>query len=548
MSTTMTRRDQVVTSAAPPPAPVPTGPPSRAAAIWQLLRRAVPTVAVVAALIGVAIWGHHTDWKLPKFSSLLGEPVEEPDDWCLEHNVAESQCIECDGELLPRDKDYGWCKEHGVAQCPLHHPNVAQLKHSPSVPPEVFESAERALSLRRRSENNSRCKLHERRLQFASAEAVEKVGLEVDVAHQRPIIEAVVANGEIRYDETRMAPLVSRVSGTAWRVYKRVGDQVREGEILALIDAAEIGKAKAAFLQAITHVRHETTNVDKLKPLAASQTVSGRQFREAEATLEDAQIALHGAQQALTNLGFSIDGDELAAASIDEIAQDLRFLGLPDDLAARINTATSNLFPVKAPIDGVVVDRSLVAGEVVETNAPLFSVADVGQMWLMLDVREEDVKLLSLGQKVLFHPTNGDDEDDVEGSLSWISTSVDDQTRTVEARVDVGNAAGRLRANTFGTGRIVLREEAQAVVVPTEALHWDGCCHVVFVRDKNYLTVGAPKFFHVRKVRPGVKSSSGTEIIVGLLPGEVIATKNSVVLEAQLLKSNLGAGCGCGAD
>jgi cobalt-zinc-cadmium efflux system membrane fusion protein len=68
---------------------------------------------------------------------------------------------------------------------------------------------------------------------------------------------------------------------------------------------------------------------------------------------------------------------------------------------------------------------------------------------------------------------------------------------------------------------------------------------VVFVRDKDFLKEGAPKFFHVRKVRLGVKNTDTTEIIVGLLPGEVIASKNSVVLEAQLLKSNLGAGCGC---
>ena len=477
----------------------------------------------------------------------MGNEVEGPDDWCNEHNVPESQCIECQPELLPRDKDYGWCKEHGVAQCPLHHPDVAQVKQVPSIPPEAFEQAERALALRPRDENNSRCKLHERRIQFASAEAVEKAGVDIDVVRQRPIVEAVGANGEIRYDETRMAHLASRVSGTAWRVYKQVGDRVSEGDVLALIDAAEVGKAKAAFLQAITHVRHEITNVGKLKPLAADRTVSGRQFREAEATLEDAQIALHGAQQALTNLGFGID-DEFTDASIDDISRHLQFLGLPDELVERINTTTSNLFPVKAPIDGVVVNRTLVAGEVVETTSPLFSVADIDQMWLVLDVREEDVKLLSLGQRVLFHPTNGGDEPDVEGLLSWMSTSVDDQTRTVEVRADVPNAEGRLRANTFGTGRVLLRQEAHAVVVPNEAVHWDGCCHVVFVRDKNYLIADEPKFFHIRKVRLGVKDSRGTEIIVGLLPGEVIATKNSVVLEAQLLKSNLGAGCGCGAD
>ena len=129
--------------------------------------------------------------------------------------------------------------------------------------------------------------------------------------------------------------------------------------------------------------------------------------------------------------------------------------------------------------------------------------------------------------------------------MSWISTDADDVTRTVKVRVDLPNADGRLRANTFGTGRIVLREEPKAIVVPSEAIHWDGTCNVVFVRDKNFFKPDAPKIFHVRSVRPGVKDGDTTEIIAGLLPGEVIASKNSVVLEAQLLKSNLGAGCGC---
>jgi cobalt-zinc-cadmium efflux system membrane fusion protein len=67
----------------------------------------------------------------------------------------------------------------------------------------------------------------------------------------------------------------------------------------------------------------------------------------------------------------------------------------------------------------------------------------------------------------------------------------------------------------------------------------------VFVRDKDFFKPDAPKIFYVRDVRLGVKDGDHTEIIAGLLPGEVIANKNSVILEAQLLKSGLGAGCGC---
>jgi membrane fusion protein, heavy metal efflux system len=76
-------------------------------------------------------------------------------------------------------------------------------------------------------------------------------------------------------------------------------------------------------------------------------------------------------------------------------------------------------------------------------------------------------------------------------------------------------------------------------------VHSDGDCTIVFVRDKDYLHDGSPKFFHIREVRLGVRAGETTEVIAGLLPGEVVASKNSMVLEAQLLKSNLGAGCPC---
>ena len=84
------------------------------------------------------------------------------------------------------------------------------------------------------------------------------------------------------------------------------------------------------------------------------------------------------------------------------------------------------------------------------------------------------------------------------------------------------------------------------MVVPTESLHWEGDCHVVFVRDKDFAKADSPKVFHVRKVRPGVSEStqagSVTEIIAGLLPGEQVATANSGILRTELLKNNLGEG------
>jgi len=242
-----------------------------------------------------------------------------------------------------------------------------------------------------------------------------------------------------------------------------------------------------------------------------------------------------------------VRADDFSGVATDQIAARVQFLGLPARLSAGLNRAstTSNLIPVRAPLEGVVVGRNVVEGEVVDPKTMLFAIADVSHLWLILNVREDDAKYLSVGQPVLFRAGTNPDEPEIKGEVSWISTAADEPTRTVKVRANLPNTGGRLKANTFGTGRIVLRDEPKAAVVPSEAIHWDGACYVVFVRDKNWQTPGAPKFFYVRSVRPGVKEGERTEIIAGLLPGEVVATRNSVVLEAQLLKNNLGAGCGC---
>jgi cobalt-zinc-cadmium efflux system membrane fusion protein len=325
-----------------------------------------------------------------------------------------------------------------------------------------------------------------------------------------------------------------------------VGDRVKKGDILALVDAADVGRAKSEFIRAISQLRVKQANLERLRPLAGN-VIPGQQFLEVQAEAEEARIQMHRAQQALVNLGLPVNAEEFAGADTEEIARRMQTLGLPEDIISGIDAParTSNLLPLRSPLDGVIINRAAVEGEVVATNSPLFDVTDTSRLWLNLNVRQEDAKYVKHGQTVLFRASDSGNEPDDKGTVSWISTGADDITRTVKVRVDLPNADGRLRANTFGTGRIVLRDEPKAIVVPNDAIHWDGTCSVVFVRDKDFFKPDAPKVFHVRSVRTGVKDGAMTEIVAGLLPGEVIASKNSVVLEAQLLKSNLGAGCGC---
>ena len=203
-------------------------------------------------------------------------------------------------------------------------------------------------------------------------------------------------------------------------------------------------------------------------------------------------------------------------------------------------TMTMNLIAITAPQTGVIVEMDVVAGEVVRPEKSLLTVAGLQNMWLTLHVKQEEVERIAVGQEVRFRPDGSPRE--AVGKVSFISPSVDQKTRTVRVRAVLPNSDGSLKANSFGTGLIALRQEPHAVTVPIDALQWEGDCNVIFVRDKNFEKPGVPKVFHVRQVRPGARDDRHVELLAGVLPGEIVAAYGSAALRGELLKGNLGAG------
>jgi membrane fusion protein, heavy metal efflux system len=531
----------------------------RRAGPLRFLARRGPTVLVLVALAGLGIYGHRTGWTVPKVSALWGRSRgPETEDWCPTHNVPASKCIACHPELAGADpKD--WCKEHGVpeSKCAICHPEILTKGRADdwcgehgvpesgcticnpglAVKGEAPASGSPTVSLDPKAPpaaSPAACLTHLLRVQFASADAVTKAGIRLEAVQERPMAASIAANGEIDYDGTRVAHLSSKVPGTVWRVEKDVGQPVQKGEVLALVDAAEVGRAKAELLQAAAQVDVRETTFERVRASSEKGLRTGAELLEAEAALREARVRLFVAEQALVNLGMAARAGDVAGLPEEKRVERLRFLGLPDAIRSSIaaETPTANLIPVAAPFDGIVVSRSAVAGESADAAKTLFVVADTSRMWASLDVRIEDMAALTLGQAVAFR---GPDLVS-KGTVNWISTAVDEKTRTLRVRAVLENPEGRLRAHTFGTARITTREAPKAVAVPDEAIQWEGCCHVVFVRLTG-------EVFGTRKVRLGARSGGFTEVLVGLVPGEVVATAGSHVLKSEILKSKLGAGC-----
>lgn len=534
----------------------------------------LPNVLVFAALAMLAYWGHQMEWKAPKFSDVFGKRAEQDgEDWCIEHAVPESRCIKCHPELAGESasdwcKEHGvpeskctichpeiltkgvagdWCKEHGVPEsgCTLCHPEIAvreplQQDGLPDVSVRLANDEkpsngqELSASPRRLHNDPSTCQTHALRVQFASTASVEKAGVKLASVLERPMADKLTANAEIDYNRTRLAQVSSRVPGVAWWVGKEVGDRVNRGDILALVDSAEVGRAKADLLQAAAHRQLRTQILERTRTSITSKIATQAELQEHEAALREAEIRVFNARQALINFGFVLRAD-----GEDYEEHELQLLGVPESMSAKLDPSntTANLLAITAPLDGVVTVRKVVAGEVVETSNPLFVVADTSRMWIMIDVPQSLASRVALEQRIRFVPERTSD-DAADGTIAWKSTSVDEQTRTVKVRADVDNAEGRLLAGMFGQVTITIRESPTAIAVPDEAVQWEGCSHLVFVR----LT---EEIFQPRKIRVGARSAGFTEVLVGVLPGEVVATTGSHVLKSEILKSNLGAGCTC---
>jgi cobalt-zinc-cadmium efflux system membrane fusion protein len=364
--------------------------------------------------------------------------------------------------------------------------------------------------------------------------ALAKAGIELAPVREQSVATSITVSGVVAYNHNLRAELATRVPGNVWRIEKHVGEPIHKGDVLAIIEASDVGRAKGELLQAIVERELKATNFERLQQLGGG--VAERQVREAEAAARQAAIHARVCAQALINLGIPVELAELEKASDDERASRIRFAGLPESIVSMLDarTTTANLLPLVAPFDGVVIGRNLAIGELVSPDMPHFEVADIRKVWVLLDIRKEDANQVRLGQSISFKPDGYDGE--VAGVIDWISTAMDEKTRTLQVRAEVENPVLHvaaddqptylLRAHTYGAGRILIRDSQAALVVPAEAVQLE--------KGKNYIFVRERGCFVRKAVELGSTEAGLVEIRSGLSGGMTVATTGSHVLKAQM--------------
>jgi cobalt-zinc-cadmium efflux system membrane fusion protein len=186
-------------------------------------------------------------------------------------------------------------------------------------------------------------------------------------------------------------------------------------------------------------------------------------------------------------------------------------------------------YEVRAPISGSIVEKNVAAGEFVDQTRPIYKVADLGTVWVDLNVYAEDALRLESGQQVVIRGAGKDGER--EGRISYLSPFGDEHSQTTLARVELGNADGRLRPGLFVTGAVEVDRVEVPVAVRTEALQTFRDWEVVFVKEGDV--------FQAMPVVTGRRGGGWIEIVSGIEAEQEVATTNSFVLKADLLKSGV---------
>ena len=335
-------------------------------------------------------------------------------------------------------------------------------------------------------------------------EAVAGLRLEYAKAELTELSPALSVTAELRAPPDRTGVVGPLVAGRVRGVTVNVGDRVSKGAQLVTLDSPDVGQARAELTAAGARVEVAQKSRDRERNLLKGKATSKREVVEAEGL-------------------FRV-----------EKAREQSLRGLLKALGAE-PAGTGGRIVLRSPIEGTVVARSALAGQSVSPTDTLLEIVDLRELWLEADVYERDMHLVSVGQQVEIRVRAYPSEPFL-GQVSQIGGTLDEQTRTVRARVVLDNEEGRLRPGMFAEARLQgahRHAPRELLAIPSAAVQIVDDHPAVFVR----LAEGE---FELRRIHTGDRAVDSVEVLNGLSPGETVVTSGSFLLKGQLLKSELG--------
>lgn len=441
----------------------------------------------------------------PRESTMAGA------DWCTEHRYPESECTICRPELIAKFMaDGNWCSGHNAPESNCRQCNPTLV--FPQEPRESItaEPVKTSVFLR---PNHAGCASEQAVVRFATAMTADRIGLRVEPVLRTDALSSLEAPAEVMLDETRVRAVAVSVPTTITRWLVEPGESIITGQPLAELQSPEMANLKSQYLTAVADWTRDHQQWKRATELRANQMISQAEMDDFEADEKTALSNLRGLESQLGSLGLN--------------RQDL------DSLSSRHNAYGNWL--LRSDHSAAVIERRAVLGQRLDAGSTLALIGDPTALWIQAHVREQDLSRFKIGQEIEF-TADGESLARSAGKVIWVSQYLEPETRTgiVRARVSSGN--NQLRAHTFGRAFLRSVDAEEALLVPKDAVQWEGCCNIVFVQE-------AIDRYRPTKVTIDRGSNRHYRVESGLREGDLVVTTGSFLLKTELKKESLGAGC-----
>lgn len=343
-------------------------------------------------------------------------------------------------------------------------------------------------------------------------ESYELLGLETVPVKKKMVGKHLKVTAEIQFNANKVFHIGPRVPGRVVDVFADLGDEVEKGQKLALIDSIELGKAISEYLTSKTKLEVHRAHFERETRLWEKKVTSEKEWLDVKAAYLEAQAGFEAAENKLHLLGLT-----------DE-----------DIMELKPQTHATATFPILSPFNGTVVEKHTALGEMTEPATRLFTIADLSVLWIILDIYEQDIPKIQLGQEVGV-VVRAYPEEEFRGKITYISAVVEETTRTAKVRVEIENTERKLKPGMFATAKISTRELIERLVAPLSAIESHEDKHMVFVSVGDYT-------FKMKEVKIGEKFNNYVEVLDGLEEGEQVVSKGAFYLKSELLKGLIGHG------
>ncbi|VAX38104.1 hypothetical protein MNBD_UNCLBAC01-1360 [hydrothermal vent metagenome] len=443
--------------------------------------------------------------------------------WCKEHVRYENRCFLCHPEI--KEEDRLWCEEHNLYEdeCIFCHPELRKTQNKSEK--NVKASTSKELYCQEHEVAEKECgichpELAETlkpgqglKIRFESAESTSKAGVITDIPSFGKSPAGLSVLSRVSYNQNSLVRITPLAAGVVQKVFVDVGDDILKGQLLVEIVSPEIARAKSDYLSALANEKLKELVFKREKGLVEKKITSQQEYEQA---LADYQMSTNTAmmtRQQLLNYG-------LTEEQIQEVEK---------------TRSSSSTLQVLAPFSGTLIERNAVIGEAAKPGDMLFSLVDLTSMWLELSIPEDSLHALEVGDSVEA-TFNALPEAIVRGQLTWLSSSIDEQSRMMKARALVVNNGALLKHGMFGQVKILPKRNLEGLQVPVAALQRFNGNPFIFVKL-------ASDLYEIRRVELGAQNNEIVEIVKGVLPHEEVVVTHSFTIKSEFLKSRLGAGC-----